>query len=64
MEKTQVCHNCEAEFTVYEKEEQTSATFCPFCGEEMLEEDTVETVSEEDEEHNEYDWDDQDRDSF
>lgn len=60
MEKSQVCHNCEADFTVYENEEQTSATFCPFCGEEMLEEDTVEEETDEEQE----DWDDQDRDHF
>ena len=50
MEKTQLCDNCEEEFTVHTQDEKAKADYCPFCGDILL-------VNEE-EDLNDEEWED------
>ena len=48
MKKIVVCSSCEAECTIrYDLEEPYMMGFCPFCGEE-LEEDNIDEIGDED----------------
>lgn len=45
---TESCPFCEVEFTVSTEDEDLEVNFCPFCGDELYEEDEDDYEDEED----------------